>query len=211
MNAGARRAAAGGLQELMDHISAESARECGAIAAQATAAARTILQEARRQARRNVAAAAAAERAEREARAALERAGVATQLRQQRQRLEAQALAQGWQLLQPELERCWQSPALRVQWAEAALRLAAVRLLGRRWLVRHPLQWSGEEGRAASAAAAGAELHWQEDAELSCGLRIEADGAVVDASAAGLLRQRDQVQGRLLSVIEQTLAAGVRK
>lgn len=193
------------LDGLLVHIRGESARECAAIEAQAAEAAHAILHDARSRARQNVRIAMLAERAELGRRCGLERAAVATRLRHQRQLQSHLALQQAWILLEAELERLWQDPEARRIWLAAALRLAESRLLERPWRLSYPADLAETERDEAAAFVASEDIEWQADAAMRSGLRIGAGGTVLDATPAGLLWQRDQVEGRLLAGINAEL------
>ncbi|MDE2148459.1 MAG: hypothetical protein KGJ55_01245 [Gammaproteobacteria bacterium] len=197
------------LAGLLTHIREEVARECAEIENRTEAQIRDILRDARRQARQRVVRALAAQRAELDSRCASERAAVETRLRRRHQQLSRQALDQGWGLLHAELIRRWQSAPERQEWAQAALRSAQSRLVARCWRVHCPPDWPIAQRQAASAAIGteAVKLQWQDDPAMACGLRIAADGACVDATPAGLLAQRDRIEGRLLAAIEAAAQA----
>ncbi len=200
------------LDELLAHVDAESARECAAIQDEAASVARDLLADARHQARRRVGVALAAERAEWKAHCVRERAAAETRVRTQRQVLARRAMEQGWRILESELVRRWQIPEGRRRWACAALRTARAFFMARSWQAYHPPQWTQSEREVVFAEAIGGDdvvVEWHEDAALVSGLRIEADGAQLDATPAGLTARREQVEGRLLAAIgESARSAG---
>ncbi|MGA9333910.1 MAG: hypothetical protein WBV39_06500 [Rudaea sp.] len=203
------------LDELLTHIRNESQREREEINAQAARVARAILRDARHDARMRVARALAIERAARETESTRERAAADTQLRMQRQLLARQALDQCWNLLVENLSQIWRDPGLRAEWTSAALRQASSFLRSRSWRVHVAPDWSPSQRDAACVDAAIAEaaitIEWVTDEALNNGLRIEADGAVLDATATGLVTRREQIEGWLLAAIDaQEQAGGIR-
>lgn len=194
------------LQELLAHIRNESARECAEIRTRTEQEVRSLLRDAQRQARARVTRALAAERAASEARCIRENGISAMRVRRQHQQLERQALDRGWALLCNELTRRWQDPAARRAWVDGALTTAQRRLVARSWRVHHPELLDVAARRQAAAAVqaldAAIAIEWVADAALTEGVRIEAEGACVDATSCGLLAQRGQVEGLLLAAIE---------
>jgi hypothetical protein len=70
--------------------------------------------------------------------------------------------------------------------------------------VRHPPAWSAVEWgplETELARALGQAPHFRADGAVSAGLVIEAQGAVLDASLEGLLRDRRRLEARLLAVL----------
>jgi hypothetical protein len=70
--------------------------------------------------------------------------------------------------------------------------------------VRHPPAWSTAEWgpfEAELTRMLGQAPHFRADSAVSAGLVIEAQGAVLDASLEGLLRDRRRVEARLLAFL----------
>lgn len=196
------------LQALLDHIRSESERECGEITQRADAEVRRLLRAARHDAREHVRHALAAQRGEAEAQCTAARAAADTRLRRRRQQLARRTLDQAWPLLEQALIARWRDPQARALWVRAALDTAGRRLPGRHWSVAHPSDWRIEEGETLLRdPAREVDARWQPDAALSAGLRIESDGAFVDASLQGLLVRRAQIEGWLLAQLDPPTAA----
>ncbi|RMF81712.1 MAG: hypothetical protein D6739_09010, partial [Nitrospirae bacterium] len=79
---------------------------------------------------------------------------------------------------------------------------AASLLPSARWEVACAPPWGEAEGQALAAAAAVAPAAVRPDPGLGAGLRIAAGGAAVDATLAGLARDRERLLGRLLARVE---------
>lgn len=200
------------LSALLDHIGGERDRECADIARKADDAARVILRNARHAARLRVRHALAAQRADVEIQCIAAKAAADKQLRSQRQQLARRVLDQAWSLLQNELSLCWANPCLRAQWVRDALDTARLRLVGRDWIVACPATWPEVERAEALVALlqkdAAISVQWQAENALSMGLHIATSGSYLDASAKGLLVQRELIEGWLLAELERSMPAG---
>ena len=88
---------------------------------------------------------------------------------------------------------------------EQAVQSARAALPAGAWTIHHPGDWSAAEqaGVAASVAAERADPpRFQPDDRIRAGLRIVAAGNVVDATADGLLADRDDIGGRLIGLLD---------
>jgi hypothetical protein len=71
--------------------------------------------------------------------------------------------------------------------------------------VRHAAEWvESERKRAADELSGrlGIVPRFETDGRIDAGLIIEYEGAVLDASLDGLMCDRNQLQGRLLALLE---------
>lgn len=132
-----------------------------------------------------------------------------TRTRRSGERASAELLAAAWPRLEAALVERWQSVGGRRGWAEHHLRLAQQRLPPAQhdghWVVRHAPEWTEAERGALSACLALGLEHQPRfiaDGELVAGLTIACCGAVLDASLAGLLRDRNALEARLLALID---------
>ncbi|KAA6184950.1 hypothetical protein F2Q65_10445 [Thiohalocapsa marina] len=149
-----------------------------------------------------------AERARAQALVQAARAERDTRLRRRSEQRDAALVAAAWPALVAALQSRWAQAASRRRWVEHALADAATRLAGGGWLIRHAAGWP--EAEQADAAAwlgqqrPGADaVRFSADAEIDAGLIISADGAVLDMSLSGLLRDRARIEARLLALAEQ--------
>ncbi len=192
-----------------ESVLVEARAQAAALAAQARAQARAQLHEALQRERARLADALAAARAELQTR---------RRLHEQR-RIEA-LLARGWQRLPQVLAARWSGADTRRAWIAQALE-RALELLPRpgrqtgaaadagAWTVAWGGDWPEAERRDTAARIAqrtGAAPAWRQDARIAAGLRIGAAGNVVDATAAGLLADRDEVGGRLIGLLQEPSA-----
>ncbi|GMV47145.1 MAG: hypothetical protein AMXMBFR66_25430 [Pseudomonadota bacterium] len=192
-----------------ESVLVEARAQAAALAAQARAQARAQLHEALQRERARLADALAAARAELQTR---------RRLHEQR-RIEA-LLARGWQRLPQVLAARWSGADTRRAWIAQALE-RALELLPRpgrqtgaaadagAWTVAWGGDWPEAERLDTAARIAqrtGAAPAWRQDARIAAGLRIGAAGNVVDATAAGLLADRDEVGGRLIGLLQEPSA-----
>jgi len=188
-------------RELLALIEAERERRLADGAVRRDAECRRAISEARAEVRRRARRTFAelrrrAEGEERASRAALDGARRARRFVADRV-LAEQALTQ----LADALRRRWGDAAARRAWIDTTL-AAATRLLpaGKWRLACAPGAGAGEI--EALHAHGGA----HEEASLEAGLRIEAAAACVDASLAGLLRDRRALQSALLAEVAAQVA-----
>lgn len=192
-------------QALLDLVEADRAQRCGALLEQARSQAQAALAQARRQARERMRETFAEERERATARIAAAQAELQTRRRLQAQHRAEALLALAWQRLPQVLLARWQDPSQRARWVQAALQSAQARLPEGRWTVRHPPDWPAQE-RASIVpqlrSRSTGEPALQADPSIVAGLRLAANGNVVDATLAGLLADRDEIGGRLIGLLE---------
>lgn len=187
-------------QSETDAVVAAAKREASAITAQAGAAARGRMHEASRELRREGAR-----------RLASAKAQLDTEQRARAQRLAAQSVRDGFPLLREELEARWGDREKRRSWTDAVAQLCVLRLRPGSWLVEHPADWGGAEQSDFAATIGnkdGVEVSFKLAGDLTSGLRIKADQAVLDATPKGLLADSRTVAALILDEIEQGQANG---
>jgi hypothetical protein len=167
---------------------------------QASTRARTLLRNAYRDARRLVREAVQEERERRDNALGQARAAVATRRRQQAQRDASQVVRAAWTCLPQVLQAIWDDPQQRARWCRTAISGAARVLRPDQWEISCPPALSQAEASAlcAQARAAGVrEVAARPDSALHAGLAIRSAGAVFDATAAGLLASRADIEAEL--------------
>jgi type II secretory pathway pseudopilin PulG len=130
-----------------------------------------------------------------------------TQARTQAQRAAAQAVRDAQSLLRAMLDARWQDDAERRRWCDALAQLSIARLRPGAWRVEHPAGWRESEQHGFAAATgrpAGIEISFAVDGHLKSGLRIKADGAVLDATPQGLLADSRAIAALLLEEIRRS-------
>lgn len=191
---------------LLDLVEGERERQCAALVGEAQARADAQRERSQAEARARIRAAFGEQRQRRLARLAAAHSHAATQRRLHDQRRATALLASAARLLNDELSRLWQDTAARRAWvarvAEATRRHVGG---GAGWTVQHPPGWPAEERQALAAAladAGGGEPRFVADPGIDAGLRLSADGKVIDGTPAGLLADRAEIESRLLRRLE---------
>lgn len=126
-----------------------------------------------------------------------------TARREQRQFRDQELLAEARKSLHAELVRRWQQPESRQQWCRQLVKQAATTLDGKLWAVDHPAEWEASEREALAARIeelCGQAPQLQADTDIKAGLRICAGSTCVDATVAGLLRNRERIDAELLAL-----------
>jgi len=187
---------------LLETLRADLEQRCRAELDAAAERARSIERAARGEARAKFAAARELERQRYELALQRARSAVETRLRERAHASGRAIVADAWQRLPAALARRWQDADGREDWIRHAVRDARQRLRGTDWQVEHAPGMSEPEWRRCAADGAPA-IRFAEDSTLDAGLRIRAEGAVLDATAAGLLADRDRVTAALLALFER--------
>ena len=127
-----------------------------------------------------------------------------TRKRQRRQQADEELLTTTWLGLHEALLHCWQDSLMRQRWVDDLVDQAASVLVDSHWLIEHPVDWPAQE-RSALQLRLQKRLahapHFEVKSAITAGLRICADGACVDGSVDGLLRQRLAIEAVLLARI----------
>jgi hypothetical protein len=181
----------------------ESAREeqTGTLRAETEDAVLEVLRLARRTARENVSKSVREERAR--AADALRQLEAAAETRRNtaQRRRDAALLEMAWPRLEAALESRWSRPENRREWMAAAFATAAGVLPDGTWQVRHPADVTEDAISRASAEALAdrvISLSFVADPELTAGVVVEIAAVSLDATPAGLLARRRDVESDLL-------------
>jgi hypothetical protein len=191
---------------LLELIASDSARQCAAARAEAQARADAVRAQARAEALARIRACFAEQRPQMHERLAAARSRVATQRRLHEQQRVAAMLSLAGQQWPGELRALWADAQARRAWVDHVAGDATERLPGAGWQVRHAEGWSDAERRAWTQALAGrgiAAPDFVVDAALVAGLKVLAQGNVIDGSLAGLLADRAEFESRLLRALEE--------
>ncbi|MGO9172548.1 MAG: hypothetical protein ACLP7P_11360 [Rhodomicrobium sp.] len=125
-----------------------------------------------------------------------------TRERMLKETMAAEALRYGLPLLEKAVLKRWQDSASRRLWLEAAARQASSRLIPGRWTVEHPLDVSSEEKQHFLAFLGDVDagsVGFETTSALKAGIRVHAEGAVLDASSYGLLADKHAIEAMLLA------------
>jgi hypothetical protein len=172
---------------------------------------RELLAEARREARARVRAAIAEERRLHDRALAERRAALDTESRRRDHELLGGLVAKAWLRLPAALAARWGEPAGCREWCLAAGMQASAALPPQAGLVVE-IDAGGDAAQRSvideSLRLAGLATPRLEGVPgLGAGLRLRAGAACLDATVAGLLCAREQVEAALLTEIESQLAA----
>lgn len=191
-------------QALLDLVEADRRRKCDAILGEAQARVDALLRQAHADARARMRNAFDEERLRRDARVDAARANLQTRRRLADQRRASGLLAAGWKALPDEMLRRWRTPDLRARWVAAVVAAARAALPEAAWRVAHApdLPAAEREALAALLARAHASGIVDGDARIRAGLRIAANGNVVDGTLEGLLADRAEIASQLLHLLE---------
>ncbi len=189
---------------LVREIEEQCQAECRAIVEAAELESRAIVGDAFAAARRHVHEAFEDMRRDGERRLARAEAQIATELRVRDQARAAGNLRDGCPVLVNAVADRWSDPEARRYWAASLADEARLRLRPGAWIVEHPADWGADE-QSAFLAHLGpecrAEVTFQKSDDFDTGLRIRANGAVLDATPERLLADKPAVQALLLAAI----------
>ena len=197
------------LQALLDLVEADRARQCAELLGEARARAAAVHAQTHQAARARMRQAYAEQRQRRTQQLAAAQARLATHRRLHAQQRTAALLALARQQLPPELQALWQDAETRRGWVDKTLTAAQQGLARGAWRVVHAADWPLGERAATKAAlaAAGITLTFEADPSITAGLKVMADGNVIDGTLAGLLAGRADFEARLLRLLETPAGA----
>jgi hypothetical protein len=187
---------------LLALVETDRAKRCSTILDQARSQAQALLAAAHGDARQRMRDAFAEERARRDERVAAARANLQTRRRVAMQRRSSALLTAAWSKLPGALEARWRAPDTRRGWVEACVASARELLPPSGWRIAHPVDWPHEE-RAALATVVGEAPQFVADRRIGAGIRIEANGNVIDGTLAGLLADRSEIGGAFLALLDE--------
>jgi hypothetical protein len=188
---------------MLEGIGEDRDAQVEAILSAAREQARDLVHEARRSSRRQLRETIREERARLDRRIQSESAGLATAAREHRLGVQRERLGRGRKMARAALLERWQEPAHCDAWLETAVAAAGVLEPGA-WEVAHAPGPSAEAlQRLADGLQqlAGEAPALRRDEALDAGVVIHAPDIELNLSAAGLLRDRDQVDGLLLQTL----------
>ena len=190
---------------LLELVEAHRARQSDAILGSARSEATAIRKRAHAEARSRMCMTFEEARDRSDARIAAAQANLQTQRRVAKQRRAQAMLAAGLSQMPTALLRRWREPEARRAWV-AALAATALAVLPRTsWRLHHPSDFPRSELETFTATLSdrvGVAPQCIADPRIRGGLKIAADGNVVDGTLDGLLADHDDIGGRLLRAIE---------
>ncbi len=127
-----------------------------------------------------------------------------TLLRQQHHKEERAILDVAWPMLRTAMMALWQQQETRCQWIESAIETAKQRLRQQGWRIEHPPDFSKDDRQCIERMLTGGEKPELSPCDdIEAGIRIRLDGAVIDATLSGLLRQKRAIEARMIARIKQ--------
>ncbi len=187
---------------LLELIEADRARQCEQILGEANDRAAALRAQANAEARSRMRQAFAEQRLLQRELIAAARARLATHRRLHEQQRTGALLRRAWEQLPGELQALWRQPGARAGWVAHVL--AAARALMQRgpWRIVHAPDWPAAERQALEQALAAVAPQFVADPAIGAGLKVMADGNVIDGTLAGLLEDRSAIEARLLRRLE---------
>ena len=192
-------------QRLLDLVETDRQRRCAAILADARTRARTIVAAAHAEARARIRTAFEEERQRREASLAAARARLMTHQRAREQRHAGVLLTAGWQKMTAALCERWRDRRGREAWVASVIAEAGKSLPRGAWRIVHAPGWPEAERDALAAAltaTSGAPPQFVVSESARAGLRVSAEGNVLDGTLDGLTADRADIGARLLGALE---------
>lgn len=189
----------GALMKLLERSRKDHCRE---VLEDAAEQADEIRRRARRQARERVSATVSEERARMDNAIRMVAAEIETEKRRIERQRDQKLIQAAGRKLSEVLTRRWSNDEDRRAWTEVTLSEAASVLRSKEWTLEHPPGWADEErDRAIELARTrfDATLKARATDDLSTGLRIHAQGVMVDMSLEGLLANQRIIEGELLA------------
>jgi len=193
------------MRALLELVEADRARRCALILGDENGRASALLSQAQAEARARMRQAFAEQRLRRRERIAAAQARLATQRRLHQQQRSAALLGLAWQQLPGELLALWQRPDARAAWVAMVLQSARACMPRARWRIVHAPDWPAPEQQALAqqlGTEPSAQHSFEADPAISAGLKIVANGNVIDGTLAGLLADRAVIEARLLRQLE---------
>ncbi len=194
--------------ELLKLVESYRDKNCDLIRERARAQAAEIVTQAKHDARAHMRTAIKQERARAQAHIASTRAHLLTKRRQRQQRSDKLLVEQGWEKLIETLMMRWRDSNQRSSWVKALVLQGLALLPTGEWRVAVPPGWERDEmlglGDEMAALPLVQSPTFVEDSSITAGLRIEVDGACLDATMDGLLANRAAIEAQLLAEISRS-------
>ena len=194
------------VEALLLRVAADRDRRCAELEASTERQARELERSARKEALANVREAIKRERKHAGQTLRQTQASAALEVRQRAQRATRLLVTSMWATIIGVFDARWADATRRKSWLQAAVRQAQVLLSERAWRIEHGEGWTEDERSALAKVSAAVEDRGPpREVELVCdptlraGIRIRTSGACLDATAAGLLASRAQIESEFLA------------
>jgi len=193
------------LEHLLGVVLESREKRCAELRGDARVQAEEIVKQAHKKSRARMHRHVSALREKYRVNVASARARNQTLVRQQQQKVDQTTLDSAWPLLREALLGLWKDSDSRRKWLNSAISSALSSLRECEWQIEHPPDFSTEEQKRlrhklAHNKGVEAKLIVREDIEA--GIRISAQGTVVDATLDGLLHQKLPIEAKLIARIK---------
>ena len=124
----------------------------------------------------------------------------------QQYKIKRQFLDRAWDQLITQMERRWRIAAQRQLWVNLVLDKAKLRLPIGQWLIEYPRDWTQDERNELEHAVlqhTDIAPQLKPDDAIKAGIRIGANGAVVNGTIIGLTTDRTRIEAELLAQLER--------
>jgi F0F1-type ATP synthase membrane subunit b/b' len=190
------------VQRLLEIVNKYQQEQCDVLLEQANQQSQQIIRQAYRDARLRMHRDIQDSRQNMQQELSATRAKLHTMMMQQRHRADQEFLAQSWELLVKKLMQRWLKLQSRKLWVQNVIDTAIQVLPANEWKIVHPQDWSDTETSHIEDLVAGnspRRLAFVADTNMKAGIRISADGAVVDGSLEGMLTDRVRIESEVLA------------
>jgi F0F1-type ATP synthase membrane subunit b/b' len=190
------------MRQLLQVVARHRDERCNELLGQARREASQVIRQAHAEARARMHESVQGIREERRSRLAAAEAQLQTRRRRRREGADLWLLAAAWQPLRKAMQARWSQETARRQWIDFLVQRACTLLVATDWQIEHPLDWPLQERTALEARLEGQLGRLPEfipREQISAGLRICADGACVDGTLEGLLRDQTRIESLLLA------------
>ncbi|MDH5172979.1 MAG: hypothetical protein OEW92_11210 [Gammaproteobacteria bacterium] len=190
------------VQRLLDIVETWRKEQCDALADEAQQESRRVIRQAYQSARKNLHEDIQLTRRQISDTLAAARARQHTLMMQQRHKAASGFLETCWNSLADKLHARWRQPESRRQWITKIVSTATALVPATEWLIEHPQDWSSDEqqqlGRQIEARVGG-QARFAAVPEITAGIRISTEGAVIDGSLQGLMADRNAIDSVTLA------------
>lgn len=124
----------------------------------------------------------------------------------QQYKIKRQFLDQAWDLLITQMDQRWRIAAQRQLWVNLVLDKAKLRLPIGQWLIEYPRDLTQDERNELEHVVlqhTGIAPQLNTDNAIRAGIRIGANGAVVNGTITGLTTDRTRIEAELLAQLER--------
>ncbi|WP_455200575.1 hypothetical protein [Kaarinaea lacus] len=190
------------VQRLLEIVEAYRKQQCDALITQAKQDSQHIVRQAYREARVRMRQDIQDSREHMRNELSSARAKLHTLMMQQRHEADQRFLEQSWNLLAAKLQARWQQPKQRQAWVQKIVLNAGKMVPGKDWLVEHPKDWTSDEQKKLRSQVNNkftGKLKFKNATDISAGIRIVTDGAVIDGSLQGLMANRIDIESIFLA------------